>query len=75
MKIAKFITGREEHKEDIQRLKDVFASYGILIPENDLVYAWEQYSEDNWAAGWISLPEKDEEVYLAIIKMFQLEEW
>lgn len=75
MKIARLISNEEiEYKNDVERIKNVFASYQILIPEADIVNAWKRYS-DSMAAGWMGLPESDEDIYLAIIKYLKVEEW
>ena len=75
MKLARTINEVETtHRGDIDRIREVFASYQILISESDIVLAWATYS-DSLDVPWAELPEKDEDVYLAIIKQLKVEDW
>lgn len=60
--------------EDIQRIVSVCAKNELAISEQDAMLAWEEYSEQYYAAGWLCLPEKDSEVLDAILKIMEPEE-
>ena len=75
MKIARFKQEEDsKYKDDIEKLKDIFASFQILIPESDIVSAWKTYSRTK-DEEWSAIPEKDDETYLAIIDYLHVEEW
>jgi hypothetical protein len=64
----------EEFKIDVEKIKNVFASYGILLPDPDIMLAWGIYSETK-GEEWCNIPEKSEDVYLALIDYFVMAEW
>lgn len=78
MKILKFrkpVSGRHQHfKEDVQRIVSVCKDKGYELSEENAMIAWEKYSEDYYAAGWLILPKKDEDVVNAILKVMEEEE-
>ena len=75
MKLARLKQPEEENiKADLERLKNVFASYQILIPETDLLTAWGLYSESK-ESDWLPLLEKDEDIYLALVDYLEIFEW
>lgn len=73
MKIGRIIHPKEI-RLDCVKIANVFASYQILLPEDTIVYAWEKYSKKN-GSEWITIPESDEAIYLAIIEQLDVYEW
>jgi|ERR1035437_3600756 hypothetical protein len=56
----------EGHREDCEIIKKVLISKGFINAGlNDSVWLWADYSE-SYAAGWLGLPDKDEEIYQCI---------
>ena len=51
-----------EYTNDIDRIVKIFADRGYEISATDAVHAWEMVS-NNWAAGWLTLHEDEEEVF------------
>jgi hypothetical protein len=51
-----------EYQNDIDRIVKIFADRGYDISHQDAVRAWEMVS-DNWAAGWLTLHEDEEEIF------------
>lgn len=60
-----------EYVDDIDRIVKVFADRGYEISREDCVLAWESYSELEYAAGWLVLPESDEFLYNEIRDYFE----
>lgn len=53
----------ERHREDCERIKAVLIAKGFINAGlNDAVWLWGEYS-DSYAAGWLGLPDEDEEIY------------
>lgn len=63
-----------EYVDDIQRIIKVFSDRGYEISRDDAMRSWEAYSEYEWAAGWLILPESDESIYNEICGYFEEEE-
>ena len=59
-----------EYTKDINRIIKIFADRGYEIFEPDAVYAWENVSR-NWAAGWLSLHDADEEIFQDCFKYLE----
>lgn len=55
---------------DIDRIVNVFADRGYEISYSDAGHAWERHSE-NYAAGWLILPENDDDLYAEISYLFE----
>ena len=51
--------GVRSYPEDIDRFVSVLATAGYEVERSDAELAWGSYSED-YAAGWLILPEDDE---------------
>lgn len=58
--------------DDVRKIVKVFDAKGYRIAEEDARAAWEKYSE-TMCAGWLILPEKNEDIFNAIIEYF--DEW
>jgi hypothetical protein len=43
------------HPADVARLRAALEAAGYTASDEDIRWAWEQFSEENWAAGWIPL--------------------
>lgn len=56
--------------EDIFRIVKIFEDHGYQITESDAVQSWERHS-DLFFAGWLVLPENDQEIYYHLIKYFE----
>ena len=53
--------GDEDYPEDVTRIQNVLAATGRYASRAECEYLWEKYS-DSLAAGWIYLPDTDEEL-------------
>lgn len=53
-----------DFKRDIDRIIYVCSRMGAEITPEEAVYMYESYSEDNFAAGWMTLPQSDIDLYL-----------
>ncbi len=73
MKLARVKLDRYE-EEDLKRIEQVLASYGVLISRSDIALAWEEYSVSK-DSQWIKPQEKDEDIYLSIIEYLDVEDW
>lgn len=58
------------YTEDIQRIVKVFSNHGFEISESDAVQSWERHSE-MFMAGWLILPENNEEIYYYLKDYFE----
>lgn len=58
-----------DYEQDVRRIVRAFAASGYEISANEAYEAWQQYS-DGMSAGWLFLPELDEEVFSAIFSLF-----
>ena len=78
MKILKFKQpGAEWHeyqKDDIERIFNVCLANGYYLTRDQAMIAWEKYSEDYYAAGWLILPEKYEDILKCILCVMEPEE-
>ena len=78
MKILKFKEpdgGRHQYQtEDIQRIVNVCFENGYYLSKDQAMVAWEKYSEDFYAAGWLIIPEKDEDILKCILCVMETEE-
>lgn len=59
------------YKDDVMRIVRILKERGIECAPLDAQFLWEEYSE-SMAAGWMTLPDADDEVHgcisLALIK-------
>jgi hypothetical protein len=55
----------KSHLEDCNRIKSVLESAGIAVSVYEAYLMWETYS-DRYAAGWLFLPDSDEEILNAL---------
>jgi hypothetical protein len=51
--------GAVRYEDDCRRLRDALNELGWDASLHDIGAAYSNYSEDSWAAGWMSLPESD----------------
>ena len=51
-----------EYPNDVWRIQNVAMSHGITLTTEQAEAVWRSYSDD-MAAGWMSLPESDEELW------------
>lgn len=58
------------YQDDVDRIVRVYAERGIELDDSDAIQAWGEYS-DQMSAGWMCLPEKDIDVFDAIITYLQ----
>lgn len=61
------------YTKDIQRIVSVCEQKGYQISEQDAIIAWEKYSEDYYAAGWMMLPKDDKDVFGGIMRVMEEE--
>ncbi len=57
---------RFDYQHDVERIVRVLASQGYYVSESDARAAWDRYS-DMFAAGWLMLPESDDELARAVL--------
>jgi hypothetical protein len=50
------------YPEDVQRIQMVALSHGVVLSARDAEAAWDSYSDD-MAAGWMGLPEDDDDLW------------
>lgn len=56
----------ERHRDDCERIKSILVQRGFINAGlRDALWLWGEYS-DSYAAGWLSLPDEDEDVYNCI---------
>jgi hypothetical protein len=55
--------------EDVARIKSVLEARGYTASDEDIVKAWESYS-DSVCAGWLVLPSDDDEIFDAVKREF-----
>jgi HSP90 family molecular chaperone len=55
------------HIADVKRIREVIGKYGRHVSLPTAAGIWENYS-DLYAAGWLGLPDDDEELWLTIEK-------
>lgn len=60
-----------EYQSDIDRIVKIFADRGYEISHTDAVKSWENYSEEYWFAGWLTLHETNEEIFNNLFKYFE----
>lgn len=63
--IKREYAGREDYPEDVTRIQEALARTGRYASREECTYLWEKYS-DSMAAGWLYLPETDEEILSCI---------
>lgn len=61
------------HKGDCERIQKILAANGYKASLEQCKFLWETYS-DSLAAGWLILPEEDEQVLSNISPYFEEEE-
>jgi len=59
------ILKRPEHKNDLEKIRGVLLDRGYETSLSECENLWELYS-DSMCAGWMGLPEKDEEIFWAV---------
>jgi len=58
-----------EYPEDTKRIQRILAKKGYEASLVECDTMWKEYSK-NMAAGWMSLPEKDDEVFEMVSQYF-----
>lgn len=56
----------DDYASDIRRIIEVCKKYGYDISYQDAKLAWEKHS-DAYCAGWLFLPEKDNDVLSCVL--------
>lgn len=64
--VPKVHRGSERYPEDVDRIVNTCNRNGYAISRQDAVAIWERKSEA-WAAGWLILPEDDDELIQDIL--------
>lgn len=54
-----------DHESDCERIRNLAASFNIVMSINEAEEVWDKYS-DMYAASWLHLPESDEELWSCI---------
>jgi hypothetical protein len=60
MKVLVPRDSQHDYPEDVETIQKAFFKQGFLVTSEIAEYAWHEYSGD-MAAGWICLPEGDDE--------------
>lgn len=56
--------------EDIARFQRVIKAAGHEASDDDLAWAWAEWSENHWCASWFSVPHcGDEEILRGLMRM------
>lgn len=55
--------------DDVVRIRESLARAGFAASDDDIAWAWAEYSENNWCATWFSLDaiDNDTEIVAAIL--------
>lgn len=53
------------HWSDCERIQSALLNYGIEASINECYDVWDEYS-DKRAAGWLCLPDSDDDIYYEI---------
>jgi hypothetical protein len=61
---------RLDYPHDCQRIVEVLASHGYHCTLEQAQDLWKDYS-DHYAAGWLILPESDEDVFYSVSSLFE----
>ncbi len=59
-----------EHKDDIAKIQDAFIEKGFYATNEQCAELWETYSENIWAAGWVSLQGTSKEEIFNLLKYY-----
>lgn len=51
--------------DDVRRISEILNARGYFADDIDIQKAWTDFS-DNYCAGWLILPDDDEEVYIKV---------
>ena len=66
-----YVRHTELFKEDCNRIHGILLDHGYFSTLDECAELWELYSSEEYAAGWLSLPDKNEEVYECIKPYFE----
>jgi hypothetical protein len=58
---------KEHHREDAERLHRVLVAAGHDVSVEGAEVAWMLHSDEEWAAGWMGMPESDADLLEAAI--------
>jgi hypothetical protein len=61
----------DEFPDDVERMKTCLHAAGRTWTDDDVVLAWSDYS-DNWCAGWLKLPDSDDDLLTILLKHWPL---
>lgn len=61
---------KDPYRANVRHIQRVAAKRGFDISYEDAKRAWETYS-DSMAAGWLTLPESDDHLWLCIYCYFE----
>lgn len=61
------------YRYDCQRMVQVMAQHGYYATEEQVRRMWDKYS-DSMAAGWLHLPEDDEQLFMDLSYHFEPEQ-
>lgn len=56
---------QQRHASDVERIQRVALSHGVLLGWMDAYSLWDNHS-DSYAAGWLFLPDNDDELWNTI---------
>jgi len=62
-----------DYPEDIRRIQKAFANKDFLVSKTTAEFIWLEYS-DSMAAGWLCLPESDDEIVASALPYLKYEE-
>lgn len=54
--------------EDVARFRRVLHDAGCFASDNDLAWAWRDYSSEEWCAGWMGPEGMNDETILEAIR-------
>ena len=61
------------YREDCNRIQGVLLDHGFYATLEQCAELWELASED-MCAGWLSLPEKNEDIYTEVFKFIEVQD-
>ena len=62
----------KQRMHDYNRIQAALMDHGWYATTEQCKYLWNSYSEDHWCAGWIPLPDTDEELYSSIKEYIEM---
>jgi hypothetical protein len=70
IRIKKHNNNLADHKEDVAKIQDALIDKGFYATNEQCAELWEIYSENIWAAGWLSMNNISKEEIYNLLKYY-----